>query len=82
MIGRSKSSIVDQLEYVPERIAEIQQSTVPLQFAGRTYTDIVRFYSGKLYMSGRSQHCKAESQNESIGKVNDSDAFHSEILFF
>ena len=48
MIGRSKSTIVDQLAYVPERIAEIQNSTVPLQYAGRTYKDIVRFYSGKL----------------------------------
>ena len=47
IIGRSQSSVAHQLVYVGERVTDLRTMTEPLHYKGRTYKDVVRFYSGK-----------------------------------
>jgi hypothetical protein len=48
IVGRSTSSVADQLLYVEERVDDILQATVPIDFEGRQYHDKIRFNSGSL----------------------------------
>ena len=51
MIGKSKSTISDQLIYVEERVKELQNALSPIAFQGRKYEDRLRFFSGKDLIS-------------------------------
>ena len=44
MIARSKSSVEEQLMFVPERIEELETTRAPLQLNNRVYNDHVRFF--------------------------------------
>ena len=47
MIGRSKSSVSEQLLYIPERIEELETTKAPIFINGRSYRDHVQFFSGQ-----------------------------------
>ena len=45
IIGRSKTTVAEQLMYVHERTEEMENSSIPIEFNGRIYTDSIRFNS-------------------------------------
>ena len=46
LLGRSSSSVKDQLLYVPTRLEDLDQLSTPIEMNGMAYTCTMRFFSG------------------------------------
>ena len=49
LVGRSRSSIAHQLQYIGERVSDLHLVSDPIEYKGRVYKDVIRFYSGTVH---------------------------------